>query len=159
MTIHDFRTQLANGQKGEAFLDSFFSRDYTIRPASYSEQRKGIDRYFTHKLTGGRLAVEYKTDHKAFQTGNAFIETVSVDTAGKAGWAHTSQADLLMYYLPEGDLIYIMAMVKLREVLPRWVTYYPKRPAANKEYNTWGLCVPLAEFERHAREVINLSDY
>jgi hypothetical protein len=31
------------------------------------------------------LAVEYKTDCKAIHTGKAFVETVSVDTAGKVG--------------------------------------------------------------------------
>jgi len=82
---YTFDAQKARGDAGEAFLDQVFAADYEIRPATRAEQRRGIDRIFVHRQTGRRLAVEYKTDYKAAHTGNAFVETVSVDAAGKAG--------------------------------------------------------------------------
>jgi len=42
--------------------------------------------------------VEYKTVLPV--TGNAFIETIPVDMSEKAGWAFTSQADMLLYFDP-----------------------------------------------------------
>ena len=116
MTTHDFRTQLADGAKGEVFLDGLFGEQYDINTATQAEQRQGIDRWFTNRQTGERKAVEYKTDHRAFDTGNAFVETISVDTNGKRGWDYTSRADILIYYLPEGGLVYILPMAKLREL-------------------------------------------
>jgi len=97
---YTFDTQKARGDAGESFLDQVFAADYEVRPATRAEQRRGIDRIFTHRQTGRRLTVEYKTDYKAAHTGNAFVETVSVDTAGKAGWAYSSAADYLIYYVP-----------------------------------------------------------
>jgi len=90
---YTFDAQKARGDAGESFLDQVFATGYEIRPATRAEQRRGIDRIFTRRKTGWRLAVEYKIDYKAAHTGNAFVETVSVDTAGKAGWAYSSAAD------------------------------------------------------------------
>lgn len=79
---------------------------------------------------------------------------MSVDTAGKAGWALTSQAEILAYYLPEADLVYLLRMETLRRLVPQWQQRFRTRAAANKGYQTLGILVPLAEFERHAIEVI-----
>ena len=106
--------------------------------------------------TGQRFRVEYKTDYKAAETGNAFVETVSVDTAGKAGWAYSSEADYLIYFIPGDGLIYIIALEVLRRELPRWVREYPLRTAQNEGYATHGLLVPLDEFERSAEVVISV---
>jgi hypothetical protein len=80
-----FDVQKARGAVSEKFLDSEPAVEFEVRPATPQEQRRGIDRIFTHRQTGQRLAVEYKTDYKAARTGNAFIGSISVDTAGKAG--------------------------------------------------------------------------
>ena len=112
---YQFDAQHADGLAGEAFLDALFSRWYRIRPASAAQQRRGIDRWF--RTTTRRLAVEYKTDHTAARTGNAFVETVSVDTAHKPGWAYTSQADYLVYYIPPDGLVYVLRFAVLRREL------------------------------------------
>src|SRR5690606_23251114 len=116
---YQFDAQHADGLAGEAFLDALFSRWYRIRPASAAQQRRGIDRWF--RTATRRLAVEYKTDHTAARTGNAFVETVSVDTAHKPGWAYTSQADYLVYYIPPDGLVYVLRFAVLRRELARWV--------------------------------------
>ena len=158
MTVHDFGESLSRGEGGEDLLDSFFSKWYDIKPATREEQRQGIDRHFTRLDTGDHSLVEYKTDWKASETGNAFIETVSVDTADKAGWAHTSKADWLVYFLPNSKVIYIAPFGKLREALPEWLATYPVRPAINRGYNTHGVLVPLAEFEKCTVRTYRLED-
>jgi hypothetical protein len=153
---YTFDEQKARGDAGELFLDQWFAREYEVRPATPEEQRRGIDRLFMHLQTGKCLAIEYKTDYRAAQTGNAFVETVSVDTAGKVGWAHSSEAEYLIYYIPGDGLMYVLALEVLRRELPRWMREYPLRSAQNEGYATHGVLVPLAEFERHAEVVINV---
>lgn len=151
---YDFQERLTAGQKGEATLDRFFATWYAIRPATRAEQRSGIDRIFTRRTDGQIAAVEYKTDWAAHRTGNAFIETVSVDSANKPGWAFSSKAAILVYYVIDDDLAYIVTFATLREHLLRWQRAYPTRSIPNKGYHTVGLLVPLYELEHIALEVI-----
>jgi hypothetical protein len=153
---YTFDAQKARGDAGESFLDQVFTTDYEVQPATRAEQRRGIDRIFTRRRTGQRLAVEYKTDYKAAHTGNAFVETVSVDTVGKAGWAYSSAADYLIYYVPGDEVIYVIALEVLRRELPRWLQEYPLRAAQNEGYATHGVLVPLDEFEAHAEAVMSI---
>lgn len=153
---HDFQTQLAVGQEGERRLDAHFTTGYDITPATHVEQRQGIDRHFVNRVTGAASTVEYKTDLKAKRTHNAFIETISVDARGKSGWAYTSQANTLMYYIPGDELIYIIAFPTLRLRLPTWATRYPVKRALNEGYATYGLVVPLHELERIAVMVVSI---
>lgn len=153
--MYRFDQQLAAGEQGEAYLDGFFMAWFTIRRASRDEQRQGIDRWF-EDATGRRLSIEYKTDSTAARTGNAFIETVSVDTAHKPGWIHTSRADMLIYYIPPDGLIYALRFARLRRVLPRWEREYPKRSVQNDGYCTHGLLVPLYEFDELAEQVFSV---
>ena len=153
MSVYDFDAQHEQGQKGEAFLDAFFAaRGHRIQPATRGQQRQGIDRIF---LRGGKMArVEYKTDFLAHETGHVFIETISIDTDDKAGWAYTSQADLLVYYIPGQNVIYVISLERLREHLPRWCETYPTRPAQNQQYATHGVLVPIGEFEQYTTQTL-----
>ena len=156
MTVHDFARQKARGATGELFLDRVFVESYRIRRATEREQRRGIDRVFTNRETGRETRVEYKTDYRAAETHNAFVETVSVDSDGKQGWAYTSEADYLVYYVPGDGLVYVLALETLREQLPRWAEAYPHSVALNDGYNTHGVLVPLDEFEEHAAAVLSV---
>jgi len=100
LTTYQFEAQLRKGEAYEAVLDNFFREKFDIQPVQMCDQRRGIDRIFTSKKNGSILKIEYKADSKAAQTGNAFIETVSVDTQQKPGWAVYSEADYLIYYIP-----------------------------------------------------------
>jgi hypothetical protein len=139
----------------ESFLDTFFSTWYEIQKVDREQQRQGIDRIFARKDNGAIHRIEYKADTKASQTGNAFVETISVDTANKPGWAHSSQADFLIYYLPVDMLIYVIAFKDLRKCLPAWQSF-KSRKIPNRGYYTVGLLVPLDEFEKIATEVISI---
>lgn len=150
-TTYDFGTQLAEGQAYERMLDAHFSQyNIDIRPATMAEQKRGIDRFFTHRPTGTVDAMEYKADSLAGRTGNAFIETVSVDTTNKPGWAVASQARYLVYLVTDPQTIYLVSMRALRAALPVWQAKYPAKKAQNFGYCTHGILVPLHELERIA---------
>lgn len=154
---YGFKTKLAEGEAHERFLDRYFTRSgFRILPATHDEQRQGIDRWFANCPRRLLMAVEYKADSTASKTGNAFVETVSVDVDHKPGWAYTSQADRLIYYIPPDGLIYIVPFEVLRRKLPRWITMYPGRVVANQGYNTHGILVDLAEFEAAANAVLTV---
>lgn len=164
-TVYQFRTQLKKGVNHEAYLDGLFSEHFEIFHASDAQQRQGIDREF-YRVEDGvtkRYTVEYKADERAGQTGNAFIETISVKPPSnqawrptKPGWAYTSTADILIYYNPGDRLIYIIQFAKLRRMLPSWENQFREVAVPNKDYTTHGLLVPLAELEKIAEQVINL---
>ncbi len=152
---YQFQTQLRDGITGEEYLDQHFAPYYTIQPASPAEQRQGIDRWYTRRTNNERFAVEYKTDHTAGRTGNAFVETVSVDIASKLGWAYTSRARYLIYRIPDPETIYIIPMAQIRYLVDAWRIRYPERRIPNQsangnQYNTVGTLVPLTEFEKIA---------
>lgn len=161
MTTHNFRESYGRGAKGEAFLDQFFAPRFDITDPN--RQRQGVDRLFTPKDGKAPFTVEYKTDYTAVRTHNAFVETVSVDRENKPGWALASQADWLLYYLPEPEqLIYALRFEDVREQVPAWQSTYPQRSIPNHgaggDYNTVGVLVPQEEFERVARHVIDASE-
>lgn len=151
--IYDFATQLAQGQEYEQKLDAIFAAEFDINPVGMDKQREGIDRHFVRKSDGKEFWVEYKADSRAGKTGNAFVETVSVDTTKKPGWAISSKADVLIYLVVEPECIYCVRFKRLREKLDGWQKAYREVPSMNQGYRTLGLLVPLDEFERIADQV------
>ena len=148
--MYQFQEQLHEGNEGEHRLDAFFAHWYAITPATMHQQRIGIDRVFTCYYFGQQFAVEYKTDKRASHTGNAFVETVSVSTTHKRGWAYTSQAEYLVYYVPGLNVVYIIPFAGLRTKLSHWLNRYATRAIPNAGYVTEGVLVPLAELNRIA---------
>lgn len=144
--LHNFESSLKDSFKHDADLDSYFSRWFNIQQVGSDFQRAGIDRIFTCKNTRRRFTVEYKSDSKAAETGNAFVESVSVDIDGKDGWALTCLAQYLAYYIPPQRTIYLIQVVDLKNALIFWREKYPERKSRNEKYNTLGILVPLQEF-------------
>jgi hypothetical protein len=155
MGVYGFAAQLAIGEVWEDRLDRFFTERFAVevRRVGMEEQRRGIDRVFVGTETGEVYTVEYKADDKAGRTGNAFIETVSVDVTGKPGWAVASRADVLVYLVTEPETIYWIPMRRVRASLARWRRLYREVAAQNEGYKTLGLLAPLAELERIAVKV------
>lgn len=152
---YGFFEQLAIGEAYERRLDEHFRQALeiaAIMPATRMQQSAGIDRIW-HLKDGRLTTVEYKADDKAGRTGNAFVETISVDTTNKPGWAVASTAMLLAYLVTEPETIYLIAMDRLRAELPRWQRQYRTTYAQNDGYRTHGVLVPLVEFERIAAKV------
>lgn len=151
-TLHTFDKSLKSAKLYEAELDKHFGQTFQITPAGHEQERLGIDRFFEHRHTGVRYSVEYKTDHKTPETGNVFIETMSVDTHGKRGWAYTSTAQVLVYFIPGYEYALRADMTAIKNNLVEW-TVYPRAPAWNRGrggeyYKTLGRLVPLGEFRR-----------
>ncbi|MEZ4614513.1 MAG: hypothetical protein R2867_03220 [Caldilineaceae bacterium] len=144
---YEMRKQLHKGEAAEAALDRHFADRFHVVAATRKQQRQGIDRIFTQRASGQIYTMEYKTDWTAARTGNAFVETISVDREGIPGWVYTSHAEWLVYFVPANFTIYLIAFADLRARLPHWLaTYKPSPPIPNRGYNTHGILVPLAEF-------------
>lgn len=167
MVIHDFAEKKRQGKKGESFLDRYFSLWYKVEPVSLDEERAhGYDRIFKGlypafeylaKAPVEQMRVEYKTDYLAAKTGNVFIETISVSTAGKKGWIYTSHADLLVYFIPPIFRIYCCPMKDVRKVfLSDWQSRYVAKIVSNGDYATHGILVPVSVFAKTAKRTIQL---
>jgi hypothetical protein len=122
-------------------LDAWLSAAYALRPATSAEQWRGIDRVAIDD-DGHPVSLDYKCDERCAQTGNVFIEIVSNATTGRPGWALTSEAIWLVYFVtPHSVLMFLLSHLRAR--LPAWRERFPERPARNEGYDTLGLCVPL----------------
>lgn len=152
-----FDRQHQIGTQYEQKLDEFFKTLIFVYPATAEEQRKGIDRWFVDE-DEDFLSVEYKTDLRASRTGNAFVETVSVDSRNVLGWVYTSRADVLCYFVPGNQTVWLICMVHMREHLPDWLSRFPVRKIPNKDYCTHGLLVPVKELSAIAfQEFTNVN--
>lgn len=154
MKSYDMRQQLKQGEAAERYLDSLFDDEFAIRPATRQQQRQGIDRIFTRRRDGKEYRIEYKADKTAAKTGNAFVETVSVDTYNKPGWARTCQSDYIFYYIVGVGPVYILRPADIQKRLQRWANQYQERRIQNNGYQTVGILVPLDEFEKAAVQVV-----
>ena len=150
---HDFNDKLKEEQEHNKNLDEFYSRWFDIQKVSISAQYSGIDRVWTNKNSGVRYSIEYKADSEAANTGNSFVETISIDTTNKPGWAYTSCAQLLAYYVPPISTCYHFTMLAIKNNVDNWSLKYRKGKAKNKGYFTEGVLVPLSEFAKHAYKI------
>jgi hypothetical protein len=150
--LHDFTRSFETNKAYEAELDKHFAVEFDITPATRRQERAGIDRFFVHKGSGVRWSVEYKTDHMTATTGNVFVETVSVDTDGKPGWALTSLAQLLVYYVPPKEYALLADMGAVKRSLADWERFR-RAEVDNGSYRTVGLLVPLEAFRAACYEV------
>ncbi len=144
--MHDFDEKLREGQHYEGILDRYFAREYSIMAVTDFIQRQGKDRIFSPLAGGQPFGVEYKADSVAARTNNAFMETESVADQ-KMGWALTSQAHALVYYIPPRCVAYWLPLARIRAALPSWRSQFRHAGAENADYITKGVLVPIGELE------------
>ncbi len=161
--MYEMQAQLSRGEAAERQLDAHFADRFAIQTASHEQQRLGIDRIFAKRPAtnnSGRIyTIEYKTDWTAGHTGNAFIETVSVDSMSIPGWAYTSQAEWLVYWVPPRAQLYLIRMHTLRRHLDDWIEQHgPAKFIPNDGYYTCGVPVPLDEFEQRCEKIERLAE-
>ena len=167
ISTYKFSQQLAKAETVERELDEYFQgQGIKVHPASSDAQRAGIDRWFRMPLQKGFIPVEYKADWKASETGNVFVELISVlrgASIDALGWAYSSQADWLFYCLPaEGYALHI-EFAELRKHLAVWVKQFQQRTIKNEDtdkysgYQTTGLLVPMMVFSEISRPPIKLN--
>jgi len=155
-TEYKFREQLAKGEAHEKMLDKAFGKFYVVQKVSMDLQRHGIDRVFVARKKPFRWLVEYKSDSKAAETGNAFVETVSVDKDNKPGWLYSTCAQIIAYFIPPWGRVYIVEVTRLRAIFieDEWPNKCPERKIPNNGYNTVGLLVPLTELRQCCKTVL-----
>lgn len=161
-SMHTFDKSFEKARLYEAELDKFFDGAYRLEHATMEQERSGIDRIFENRRSRVRYSVEYKTDHQAHETGNVFIETMSVDSADKKGWAFTSVSQVLVYFIPKLEYAMRADMLDVKRRLPEWIHRYREVPATNKSrggefYRTLGRLVPVDVFRECCLEIHDVA--
>lgn len=153
MKQYDFQKQKGVGDTGERILDAFFmSLGYQVEEVNMAEQRKGIDR-IVKKPDGEVIKLEYKTDALTAKTGNVFIETISSTKSGSLGWALKTQADYVVYYVPDWNKALLIDPQVLREMIPMWIFEYRQKPVKNAGYFSFGIPVPWNAMKQFSKEI------
>jgi hypothetical protein len=142
--------QLQQSRIRDAEIDrAFADKWYISKEVPRAIERMGVDRIWIHRETGRRIPVEYKSDERAHKTGNVFVEVESVE-GEKKGWAYTSCARFIIYYVTGGEYAFVTRMDEIERRLTGWELNYPKRPAGwtidkatGNRYRAVGICVPL----------------
>lgn len=120
-------------------------------------QLLGIDRVFTRE--GRSMTVEYKTDRKAKETGNVYVEVdaqVRADGRVVPGWGRQGFADYIVVYAP-GAFLACIDTGALHRCVPVWAQRYRVARCRNSTYHSRGLLVPAAEVRRVAIMSIGLA--
>lgn len=114
-------------------------------------QRNGIDRHIV--LGNGRtITVDEKVRRPNKKTGREyndfFLEYLSDDKRKTPGWVAKDLAcDFIAYAFVRSGRCYLLPFPLLRRAWrlfgPEWVKQFPKYPAENEGYMTWGCCVPI----------------
>lgn len=151
--IHEFKKKFKEGEIHAHTLDVFFSKQFEIIEANRKQESLGIDRIFISKLYGFRYSVEYKADSRAAETGNVFIEVTSVDTMNEPGWALSSTAQILIYYIPPEGKVFIVRMLNIRDKIKKWSLDHGIKLAHNITYNTKGIPVPIDVFKTIVQKI------
>jgi hypothetical protein len=153
--VHDFNEKLAKTIEPNAAIDAYFEPIFWVdKKVPREVDLIGIDRYFVNKKYNGVFGIEYKCDERAHDTGNAFVEYEANDKTKKLGWGLSCRAQYIAYYIPQEMRGWLMNAVTIKiRLVEEWLPkmeqgIYEKRPAKNATYNSWGVCVPLADFTR-----------
>lgn len=143
---YSFDESLALGQSYEQALDVFLKPLFSLTPAISAMQKRGVDRVAVSRKTKKEYWLEYKADTVAGRTGNAFLETMSVQSekAEKLGWLYTSAADYIVYFVVDQAMLYWLSPAVLRRCLPEWQAQYKTKDTTTAQgWRTTGLIVPL----------------
>ncbi len=159
---YDMQEQLRLSRLRDSEIDKHLSDDWRISGEVPREmERLGVDRVWVHRKTGRRHTAEYKHDTLAHKTNRAFVETWSVERK-KRGWAYTSCAQILVYYVVGGEYAFVCRMEDIERRLPFWEAHYPTKHATTfdrrtgESYRTVGVCVPLPVFRGAASRVVEV---
>jgi hypothetical protein len=151
--LNQFEVKKAEGERYEKIIDRFYSRRFGVRieQVSMELQMLGIDRIVTDPGTGERWSLEIKTDFRASQTGNFFIEICTNDITGRKGWAWTSCAQELALFVPDMHTLYITEMRSIKKLLPNWLARFQTKTANNGNHSSKGAVVPIEAFVRDCK--------
>jgi hypothetical protein len=154
-SLHRYEDSCRTEARHAQTLDRWLGQHYRLRLANVDEQRQGIDRVVIDD-DGCDTTIDYKCDTRAAQTGNLFAETVSNARTGRLGWALTSRAEWLFYFVVPAR-VQVYRMARFRAAVAVWNGTYPLRAAENEGYATLGICVPLEVAAARAEYVAHLD--
>lgn len=153
--VYDF--DRSKNRSGEALIiDSLAARfrSWRVLKATSEDQRLGRDVWFEYP-SGGRHSVECKGDHRA--RDRVFVETGSLGPSWcQSGWVYTCRADFIAYCPFAAGRIFVIPPARLREHLNAWLRAHRIGVAANRNYWTYGVLVPLATVGELASYVVPL---
>lgn len=157
---YKFDKQFKKGEKGENKLDKLFQERFHIYSVPIELQKKGLDRLFIRKDDIKVFKIEYKTDFLSSHTGNAFIETCSIfrnRVCKTKGWAYTSHADYIIYYIVGDEIVYIVPTDVIKDNVNIWKDKFGEKSARNRDYVTKGVPLPLTIFEKMAIQLLSIE--
>lgn len=153
MTVHDFTESLEVGRDGERHVAELLRRWYDVRHVDgHTDSQWGID-LLCIRPDGTEATVQVKTDVRAGDTGNVFIEIESVRGVKTSGIA-TSAADVVAYYLPHIPAVWLFDRATLWSYANEWADQYRLIDVANDGWTTTGVAVPLHVAKRAAIGVV-----
>lgn len=140
---HNFVNSNSIGGIGESLFYLLLSRLGKVKSVVSDKkwQKMGVDFILDD------VYYDTKFDTKAFSTGNIALETVSRQKDGvvlKSGWAHTSQADCIVYiYLENTDWsMYFFTPDEVRKLVDR---NYPVKTIKNFGYESEVVLLPIED--------------
>lgn len=112
MTIYDWHVKLAEGKAGEEavkqWLDDHFATDGFVSDVRDEPDYQRIDTDFIHTSEAGvRTFYEVKTDLKAHETGNLFLEFEALEK---------SQADYWLIFIPQRGWLFQFNRANLQKL-------------------------------------------
>lgn len=163
LTEHKWNDSFTRGRMFEEhFREIFQAKGMMVIAVAKDLQDLGIDFLMTGR-SGKRMSVELKSDERATETGNAFLELVSMSSSDgwpdKPGWMYTSIAQVLAYYLPLDGRVLFLDMADLKLSLGDFVGRYSIRHTSNGWYRSKGVVMPLKDLERRAFEIHTVEPY
>lgn len=145
MPEYDFKKDLGIGKLGEQALDSYLEEQgWGVQPMPLWVDKLGVDRIITSQITGERRSVEYKSEWKGGETGNACIEIIEV-TNKRPGWGFTSIAQQLLIWVPMRAMLLWLNFLVMRSHLNGWLLECPRRDIINSGWTNVGILVPLPD--------------
>lgn len=150
-TVRDFATDDEFSKSAQA--DEFWGMFYRAAFANFvsmsginnniETQKRGIDRVVN--LTDGKVLIDEKLRRTFYS--DFFLEYESSDVGHKPGWLNK---DLDIDYIAYGWLSVRKGyLLEWTSLVRAWHTYglnwknqYPKKQSQNRDYITWGVCVP-----------------
>jgi hypothetical protein len=140
----DFLTDLARGAAGEEIFAEWARGrwpDVEIRKTALDEDRRGIDFEALR-----RAGFQVKTDFRAADTGNVFVELYADVERRQLGWGLDCPADWIFVVVPGVGAILQIRPATVKAALAGWVGRFGTRDVGAGR----GVPVPLAAFAARA---------
>ena len=156
----DFHEKRREGDKGEWLMNTYHTLWFDIVESGNDGRERGYDSIFTRFSDSTPFLVETKVCNRAHETGNLIVETMSKVEFDKLGWAITSEAEILLWYIWFWDEVIYFRMPDIKKRVNQWKERYGELALMkNKQgWTTRAIMVPLTvmrplaiDFQKHLK--------